>query len=403
MHNYLALAVLSVFTFSCTDDDSIPSSSFEVPEIYSFERGGSSTVDFSGQTDRLLMGKELLNSLKDVDNATLDILNNQFVNTNNPFSDSELNSSSKNIKSKVASSYDYFSTHSVESEAIKSQFETWFSNQVNNVFSNKNTVASAGNSGYLTNGTSNRYVNAKGLELNQVVAKGLIGALCIDQILNNYLSKDVLDAGSNIENNTNKVFETDKNYTTMEHYWDEAYGYIYGVSSNYTNPNSTIGSEDGLLGKYLSEVSEDNDFENLDDNVFYALKKGRAAIVANDYTARNEQIKIIKENISLIPAVRSIYYLQQGKTALNTSPINYYSAFHALSEAYGLIYSLQFTQNPATGNSYLSSAEVDSLLEDLLGDGANGLWDLEDTTLDSISEAIAIKYSFTVEQASSLE
>jgi hypothetical protein len=43
----------------------------------------------------------------------------------------------------------------------------------------------------------------------------------MDQIVNNYLSKNKLDDGTNKINNTNKVLEDSKTYTTMEHTWDE--------------------------------------------------------------------------------------------------------------------------------------------------------------------------------------
>jgi hypothetical protein len=68
-------------------------------------------------------------------------------------------------------------------------------------------------------------------------------ACLLDQVVNNYLSKLKLDAGSNVSNNTNKVVESGKTYTTMEHAWDEAYGYIYGNDnlsrfSSRTKPNN---------------------------------------------------------------------------------------------------------------------------------------------------------------------
>jgi hypothetical protein len=59
--------------------------------------------------------------------------------------------------------------------------------------------------------------------------KGMMGASFMDQIVNNYLSKNKLDEGTSKVNNTNKIVENGKTYTTMEHTWDEAYGYIYGV------------------------------------------------------------------------------------------------------------------------------------------------------------------------------
>ena len=222
-----------------------------------------------------------------------------------------LNLTNKSIRSKIAASADYFSANATESAEIKADFESYISDQVNIVFPNENTIAEPGVAGQIADGSSVRYVNEKGVELNQVFAKGLIGALLTDQILNNYLSTSVLDEASNRENNDNQILDGDNNYTTMEHKWDEAYGYLYGDPSIPTeNPNSVLNeSDDRLLFNYLGRVDGDEDFEGLAEDVFTAFKTGRAAIVAGDYELRDEQVAIIKENISKTIAVRAVYYL----------------------------------------------------------------------------------------------
>jgi uncharacterized protein YjaZ len=49
----------------------------------------------------------------------------------------------------------------------------------------------------------------------------------------------VLDEADNRTNNDAKVLEEGELYTTMEHKWDEAYGYLYGDPSiPSANPNS---------------------------------------------------------------------------------------------------------------------------------------------------------------------
>jgi hypothetical protein len=54
----------------------------------------------------------------------------------------------------------------------------------------------------------------------------MMGAAFMDQIVNNYLSKNKIGRNKQV-NNTNKIVENGKTYTTMEHTWDEAYGYIW--------------------------------------------------------------------------------------------------------------------------------------------------------------------------------
>ncbi|WP_417237481.1 DUF4856 domain-containing protein, partial [Bizionia paragorgiae] len=242
---------------------------------------------------------------------------------------------------------------------------------------------------------STRYINGKGVELNQIFVKSLIGGLMVDQMLNNYLGTAVLDAGSNVTNNDNDVVEEGKNYTTMEHKWDEAYGYLYG---NEANPAEPVLETDKFLNEYLAKVNGDNDFAGIADDIYNAFKLGRAAIVAKNYDVRNEQAEIIREKISNVIAIRGVYYLQQGKNLWATDKA---AAFHAISEGLGFIYSLQFTRKNNAKEAYFTKSEVEGLLEDLLGTG-NGLWeDTTPATLDTVSETIAAKFSFTVTEAGS--
>ncbi|MCB7480980.1 DUF4856 domain-containing protein [Christiangramia sediminis] len=400
MKKLLFSAVLAGVTLvSCTSDDSLSpeNENVETPATYNFERDNSSTVDFNGQTTRLQMAAELNSNFNDFDNATEELLLNMFVNENAPFENASLNESSKSVKSKVAASNLYFSTNTVESTEIKNDFDTYISEQMTTVKSAKDQLAEAGVPGQIADGTSERYVNEKGLEYNQAFAKGLIGALLVDQIANNYLSSAVLDEGDNRANNDAEITEEGKAYTTMEHKWDEAYGYLYGDPSiPSANPNSVLNeSDDRLLFNYLGQVDRDEDFAGIAEETFEAFKIGRAAIVAGNYELRDEQVAIIQENLSKVVAVRAVHYLQGGKT--NIEEGNYGSAFHELSEGFGFIYSLRFTHNPSTGAPYLSKAQIDTYKEQLLS--GNGFWDVTPETLDAISEEIAAAFGFSVSEA----
>lgn len=399
--NYpLAVLFLVLALFSCDDNEGLPE--VNAPSTYTFERNGQSTVSFSGQTTRIKMAEELGSAFLDFDNTTEALLLEMFRNDNgqggdvNPFQDADLNAATKRIKSKVAASQDLFATNATESAEIKAQFETWISGQINEIYPNRNQLATAGNAGQLADGTSTRYVNAKGLEYNQAFTKSLISALMLDQMVNNYLSTAVLDDGSNQENNSQGVLEDGKNYTTMEHKWDEAYGYLFGNASNQADPLTELGSADGYLNKYLGRVEGDDDFAGIAQDVFNALTLGRAAIVAQQYDVRDAQAAIIKQKLSEIIAIRAVYYLQQGKIALENE--QYGTAFHDLSEGFGFVYGLRFTHNSLSGTSFFSRSEVDQMIDDLYA-SANGFWDLDAATLDAISASIANKFDFTVAQA----
>ncbi|GAB4250474.1 MAG: DUF4856 domain-containing protein [Ekhidna sp.] len=393
------VAAIGLIT-SCSDDE--PGIEINEPATYAFTRDGASTVSFSGQTTRTLMAEEIVSALKDTDftEAQIDAMFEHQEGDNNfeDVSSFGLNASDKNVRSKTAASADFFSSNTTESLAIKADFDGWIAAQVSEVFPNWDTEAAEGQAGFIqeAGGGPIRYVNAKGLEYNQAFGKGLIGALMVDQILNNYVSTSVLDAGSNREDNDAGTLADGKNYTNMEHKWDEAYGYAYGTATDLANPNPTIGTDDSFLNKYIGRVKGDDDFAGIAEEIFNAFKLGRAAIVAGAYDVRDAQAAIIREKISEIIAIRAVYYLQQAKSGLESDKG---AAFHDLSEGYGFIYGLQFTRQPGTNTPYFTRTEVQGMIDDLMT--GNGFWDVTATTLDEISEEIAARFSFTVAEAGS--
>lgn len=396
------LSLLAIVALSACDDDEEPRPSIENPTTYAFERDGQSTVSYSGQTTRIAMAQELSSAVKsftDTEVQALEMYANETAagGDANPFSNADLNASTKSIRSKVAASADFFSANTAVSAAIKQQFTDWITAQYTEVSPNQNQLAEAGVAGQIADGTSTRYVNANGLEYDQMVTKGLIGALMADQLLNNYLGTAVLDAGTNVDDNDAGVVADGKNYTTMEHKWDEAYGYLYGAASDSADPRPTVGDDDSFLNKYLGRVENDPDFAGIAEDIYQAFKLGRAAIVAADYTVRDEQAAILREKISTIIGVRAVYYLQQGKQAFADG--NTGGAFHDLSEGFGFLYSLQFTRQPDKDAPYFTGTEVTQMIDDLLGDGANGLWDVTPETLDAIANQIADAFPFTLAEA----
>jgi hypothetical protein len=388
-----------VLLMACSNTETDPESQIietVAPATYSFERAGATSVSFGGQTTRIEMGGEFVSALKSTSETDAS-LNAMFAHTAgaNNFSDADLNASSKSVRSKVAASTDFYASNTTDATAIKADFDSWISAQVSEVFPMWDMDASVGNAGQIqeAGGGSVRYVSAKGIEYNQLINKGLIGALMVDQILNNYLSPAVLDAASNVADNDAESLNDGKNYTTMEHKWDEAFGYLYGKEADITAPTL---NNDSFLNKYLSRVEGDADFAGIAEEIYNAFKLGRAAIVAKDYTTRNVQAELLREKISEIVGIRAVYYLQQGK---NNLPTDKGGAFHDLSEGIGFIYSLQFTRMPNSTASYFTKIEVDGFMATL--QNGNGFWDLSSETLDEMSATIAAKFKFTLAQAGS--
>ncbi|MFT5252433.1 MAG: hypothetical protein ACI87N_001443 [Flavobacteriales bacterium] len=390
------LAISAAAISSCSNDENVSQNpAYTVPATYTFDRNSTTTVDFSGQSSRLLMLEEMGNIIKTAaTNGTtvnVSVLSNMYSNTNNAFANAALNTSGKQLKDKTAASKDYFQLFlgggtTTEKVAVQSFFETQLS--LANTAS-LGAAASSGVAGVYLDGTSKRLFSANGLEPQQVLLKGMMGACFMDQIVNNYLSKNKLEEGTSKINNSNKIVEDSKNYTTMEHTWDEAYGYIYGVDGTK------------FWSSYIDQVNADVDFNTVKADISLAFRAGRAAIMANDYAERDAQADIIKAKLALVPAVRAVFYLQEGKGKLTTDKGA--KAFHALSEAYGFIMSLRYTNKPGSNNPYFTKAEVDAMLATMTS-GTNGLWDIDTlgAKLDSLSLQIATKFSFTVTQAATV-
>lgn len=401
---FLFLLPLLLFLASCDDDDDPIVE--EGPLVYSFERNGASTVAFGGQTTRILMGEEIGDRLLD-NSATEAELMNMFRNAGPndedvaPFTEASLNGSDKSVRGKIAASRDYFFTNATGSAAVRADFEGFLSNQVAEVFPTWNQVAAPGQAGQIADGSSVRYVSGEGLEYNQAFVKSLIGALMLDQAVNNYLSTSVLDEADNRANNDAGITANGEAYTTMEHKWDESFGYVFGKTADITAPLADLGTADDFLNKYLGRVDVDPDYAGIAQATYDAYVRGRRAIVAGDYTERDRQADIIKENLSRVIAVRSVYYLVQAADALEREPVEFGTAFHDLSEAYGFIYSLRFTRDLSAGQPFYSRAETLDLLDRMFGNGDNGFWTVEPATLRTLAQEIAARTGLNVDAAGS--
>ncbi|WP_116125189.1 DUF4856 domain-containing protein [Lewinella sp. IMCC34183] len=402
MTRLLPLFALCVLFFTACEEDE-PITAYNVPETYTFSRNGASTVSFPGQTERILMSEELVGAFLDPQNSEAqldDMFRNEGPNGEDvsPYADPALNASTKSVRGKVAASRDYFFADATTSAAVRADFDGWIEAQVNEVFPRWEALAAAGVPGQVADGSRARYVNAQGLEYNQAFAKSLIGGLMLDQTLNNYLSPAVLDEADNRQTNDAGTPADGAVYTTMEHKWDEAYGYVFGAAADPADPLATLGDDDSFLNEYLDRVNDDPDYAGIAAEVYEAFRTGRAAIVAGDYATRDAQADRIKERLSRVPAVRAIFYLMRGADAIETgsSPT---AAFHALSEAYGFVYALQFTHDPATGAPYLDREEALQIQARLLGDGAHGLWDLTPATIRAQAATIADSFTLTLAQA----
>ena len=209
-----------------------------------------------------------------------------------------------------------------------------------------------------------------------------MGALVCDQIIWGYLSAGKLDGGTNKADNDAGTLVDGKNYTAMEHYWDEGYGYLYGLEPD--DSNASIEGPDVLVSKYLKKV-DGSSLPGIAQEIYDAFKKGRAAIVAGAYDVRDEQAAIVSTKLSMIIGRKAADYLKSYVAKRNDG--KWADAHHALSEGWGFILSLQFTKNAATGAPYYSNTEVNQMLSDI-----DNFWTVSTTDLESMASAIESKF-----------
>ncbi|KAA3650403.1 MAG: DUF4856 domain-containing protein [Bacteroidetes bacterium] len=331
---------------ACTkDDDTNPSSSnndgggsqITPPATYSFSRLGFSTVNYDGQTSRLQQLDELVEEIVKGGNGTVlseQKLQDMFSNTGNPFSQVY----SKDLKSK---------TFALDTTYFKSILTAAAAASVSP------PTASNGVAGILTRTNGKKMlVDENGREFKELIEKGLMGATFYNQIVNNYLTSSKI--GSAVDNETIDS-ANGKYYTTMEHHFDEAFGYMgfpTDFSSNYSGTNSTQ-----FWGKYCNVADDDI---QLNDKLMNAFKLGRAAIVAKNYRVLDQQVQIIYEQLEVLIAASAIHYINQVLSYTNTGDIH-----HSLSECYGFIRSLRYSN---ALNRKLTASEVDDLLQNRIGD-----------------------------------
>ena len=376
MKNYLLLLPLALISFtftSCDDDDNndpvVPA--IQAPDTYSFERNNESTVSYSGQTTRLEQADELYAALNSEGStaAALDLMFNGSDGSSAGFANDLLNGTSKIIGSKTASST------LAGSATTKERFNQYIADFASNVAPNWNMDAAPGMPGSITSpdGGSTYQINAMGQELDQLFFKGLIGAFTLDQIVNNYIHPNQLDSGTRIDDNDNGVLSDGKPYTDMEHKWDEGFGYLYGQEGDLDDVGATVGSmpagSGNLLMKYFKKVNDDGGYEpGIGQTVYDAFIMGRTAIVNRDYDLREAQADIIQVELSKVVGYYAIHYLNDYLAKVEEG--NVAKAHHSLSEAYGFILSLQFTNN-GNDEPYMSKGDVEYFLDTYFADFHN--------------------------------
>ena len=374
----LLSAVVIISSCSSDSDNNEPVvcglSSF--PSEYSFaDDNGNSTVYYGGQASRLGAAEDVYNTLNaDAVYTQADLITDFAVN---------------NIAGKFAENVGNGSYGSPGNRAtIVSDLHQLFADyELASADFAAATVAAPGQAGLLPKnngaGADIYELTADGWEVDQQYAKMLIGALCLEQNAYDYLTKiDLTNDNSERGYNGDQAWGPTY-YTKAEHYFDEAYGYVYGLDHhtngdgyNFSGDLDDEINNDLFIGKYLHKHDGTGaSGNNWRFDAYNAYILGRQAIVDNCQDVLNAQINIINTTLSKVVAWHAADYL--SKSADGALDPNTFSSYnHALSEAWGFVYSLQFTKM-SNGMPLFSHDEVNDMIAEM---NTTTAWGFKNTT-----------------------
>lgn len=352
----LLLCAMVMMASSCKKDETpepttTPSSGYSVPTTYNF-----TNVNYSGQSTRLTMLDSISNYMKKGNNGT--VLNaitmkNMYSNTGNPFNNIVLDASGKQLKNKTYALDQTYFDNLFDSLAVASQSGT--------------NVGSNGVAGVVTSSSdpAKKYLfNGNGFEYAQIIKKHLMGAVFYYQAVETYLA--------NLSVNDNNTVVSGEG-TVMEHSCDEAFGYL-GVPVDF--PANTTGVR--YWGEYADEV---NPKITCSTPLMNAFLKLRAAISNKDYTTRDAQIIVVREQWERVVAAAAILEMSEAKVYLADDAIRN----HVLSEAIGFINALKYNSSKK-----ISQAQIDAALTAL---GTN-FYNISVANIDSAINTINSVYGF---------
>ena len=145
---------------------------YTVPSTFAFnDAAGNSTVNYSGQTDRLNQLDELVDLMKTGNSTTLDaqVLKDMFSNENGNGNGNFSFTSTKQLKDKCFA-------------ADQGLFEG-FMDAIATASIDHASTAADGQAGTLSSGSSTYLFDANGIEQVQLIEKGLMGAVFLNQLV----------------------------------------------------------------------------------------------------------------------------------------------------------------------------------------------------------------------------
>lgn len=311
--------------------------SVAVPATYAFiDSNGASTVDYSGQTVRLLLitgiqsaartsstggsaatpvtAAGILKYYQHVDADSLDIL--LTLTKDKLHTKYARIASGKSLHNKIST--DTVIGYGVTADSLVRRWAAQI-------------AANAQNSAWL--GTAAVHVDTNDVDLSQMISKTLAGAVAFYQATGVYLA--------GVAGKTNNAPVSGEKFTEMEHSWDEAFGY-FGAARNYdTYSDDTLNvsganyrddNSDGkidlrseynfsMMGTYTARRDRGLAPQDWSGDLFRAFRKGRALISAKrSVSALVAERKTIGDVWEKTFAANTISYIRNVKDILDTLP-----------------------------------------------------------------------------------
>ena len=400
------------------DQSCVYEAELNIPSSYQFVRDGVSTVSYSGQTVRLMLIHDLVAMIEDLGKpGATSVLQADMLQLYE-YDDAVISTmievpgytllegvysnigTGKDLTGKVDNSYN-----------ADTDIRAWIAIIAANSQTSKLGTAEV----YTTSGNA---PYADGLDICALIEKTLFGSLVYSQATGNYLN--------GISGDDNSAVLTGKSYTEMEHHWDEAFGYFGAARDFYafsdlslTSAGSHFRDENGdgmidLRSEYnagFSRYAASRDiFDNNGDGsaagtdytkeIFDGFLKGRAAIAAEDYEARDEGKQEVLTGLEKVIAASIIHDLNSTRSAMadsaainNPASLNRYWA-----NMYGGTLALRYNPDKQVSDADIATLTGymgDSPTYDLPGTGA---YDTALTNLDAAKSLLQTLYGFSNSQ-----
>lgn len=368
--NFLLIIVVAGLTLSCGVFGDDGNDNLNPPDTYEFTRNGESTVAYPGQTDRLDMVDEMATYLAKGHNGEV-------------LSEQDLLDMFENKNNDGGGNFTFTSDRQLKNKTFQPDIDN---NLFGNIFADAATASQNGNNGVrAADGVAGLIARAdgddilvskNGREFEQLVEKGLMGAVFYNQIFNVYLTDDRI--GPDIENDE---LEEGKNYTPKEHHFDEAFGY-FGAPVDFESdwPDSRA-DEPRFWAGYSNDADDDL---GMNDILMDAYIKGRTAIVNKDQDALNEQVAILYDNLELLTAATAVHYINSTINALSNT--EHGEAFHQLSEAWAFVNAIKYSPQRK-----LSLQQINQINNTDFGDNGN-FWNADIAGLNNAKSTLVNTY-----------